>query len=197
MLLRNQGCPPFCPNCICLADAEQQNAKTQGRKEIPFGSRAWAAFGRILGRAAGESAILLSSRCPRFLPRLAQGCARAKRCAHACCSVSIFVPPRLCVSLLHPFDLATQLQGKRPIPALRFVHRLWQSGRHKTDSRQGHEKPGLLHSPDSLRDNISHPEKLWLFWACVHLQSFYLPDAIFERKKRGTFRITVKSPGRE
>ncbi len=29
---------------ICLADAEQQNAKTQGRKEIPFGSRAWAAL---------------------------------------------------------------------------------------------------------------------------------------------------------
>jgi len=27
---------------ICLADSEQQNAKTQGRKEILFGSRAWA-----------------------------------------------------------------------------------------------------------------------------------------------------------
>ncbi len=92
--------------CICLADAEQQNAKTQGRKEIPFGSRAWAAFGRILGRAAGESAILLSSRCPRFLPRPAQGCASAKRCAHACCSVSIFASLRPCVLLLHPFDLA-------------------------------------------------------------------------------------------
>ncbi len=52
-----------------LADAEQQNAKTQGRKEIPFGSRAWAAFGRILGRAAGESAILLSSRSARAFSR--------------------------------------------------------------------------------------------------------------------------------
>ncbi len=55
--------------CICLADAEQQNAKTQGCKEIPFGSRAWAAFGRILGRAAGESAILLSSRSARAFSR--------------------------------------------------------------------------------------------------------------------------------
>jgi hypothetical protein len=35
---------------ICLADAEQQNAKTQGRKEIPFGSRAWAAFGPLRPR---------------------------------------------------------------------------------------------------------------------------------------------------
>ncbi len=95
---------------IYLADAEQQNAKAQGRKEIPFDSRAWAAFGRIPGRAAGESAILLSSRCPRFLRRLAQGCASAKRCAHACCSVSILAPLRLCVLLLHPFDLAKQLQ---------------------------------------------------------------------------------------
>jgi hypothetical protein len=58
---------------ICLAEAEQQNAKTQGHKEIPFGLRAWAAFG------------------------------------HACCSVSIFAPLRLCVLPLHPFDLAKQL----------------------------------------------------------------------------------------
>jgi hypothetical protein len=44
-----------------------------------------------------------------------QGCASAKRCAHACCSVSIFAHPaplRHCVLLLHPFDLAKQLPKK-------------------------------------------------------------------------------------
>ena len=51
---------------IYLADAEQQNAKAQGRKEIPFDSRAWAAFGRIPGRAAGESAILLVAAARAF-----------------------------------------------------------------------------------------------------------------------------------
>ena len=59
---------------------KKQNAKTRGRKDakIALSNRRGrsASRWRILGRAAGESAILLSSRCPRFLPRLAQGCGR-------------------------------------------------------------------------------------------------------------------------